>query len=77
MLDELLTLGELLTLDELLALDELLTLDKAGAESPYSWGIDLLMGESPKCRMLHGLMRRLAAIKNSDGASERAAVSTM
>ena len=51
--------------------------DKAGAESPYSWGIDLLMDESPKCRMLHGLMRRLAAIKNSDGASERAAVLSM
>ena len=51
--------------------------DKAGAESPYSWGIDLLMDESPKCRMLHRLMRRLAATTNSDGASERAAVLSM
>jgi len=51
--------------------------DKAGAESLYSWGIDLLMDESPKCRMLHRLMRRLAAIKNSDGASKRAAMLSM
>jgi hypothetical protein len=37
-------------------------------------GIDTLMDESPKCKMLFELMKRLVTAENTKGESERAAV---
>jgi hypothetical protein len=51
--------------------------DKVGAESPYPWGIDTLMDESQKCKMLFELMKRLVTTENTKGESERAAVLSM
>lgn|SRR5271170_2171293 len=48
--------------------------NKVGAESPYPWGIDTLMDESQKCKMLFELMKRLVTMENTKGGSERATV---